>query len=192
MTKSWCNQIDTIMKTSTDWIREIDLVTEKFKGTFSDFTRGEMNFKPEKKVWSIAQNIEHVILLNSSYFEYFEEIRNVNHSLPETEDLDTKAQESVIALKPFTSPQRLKRTNTWDIWQPKQGFIEKNILRDFEESQLQFKNYVKSFEDLPLSETFIRYPGHLDLLFKLDDCIEFLIEHENRHWNQVVEIGRHS
>ncbi|PRX54279.1 DinB family protein [Flagellimonas meridianipacifica] len=175
-----------------DWIREIDLVSKKFEETFSDFTQEEMNFKPGKKVWSIAQNIEHIILLNSSYFEYFEEIHNRNHSLPKIEDLDTKAQESVIALKPFTGRQRLKRTNTWDIWQPKKGFIDRNILRDFEESQLQFKNHIKGFEDLLLSETFIRYPGHLDLLFKLDDCIEFLIEHENRHWNQVVEIGRHS
>ena len=165
------------MEIITNWISEIDLITEKFNKSFSDFTQGEMNFKPEKTVWSIAQNIEHIILLNSSYFEYFEEIQNGNHSLPEIEDLDTKAQESVVALKPFTSPQRLEHTNTWDIWQPKQGLIEKNILQDFEESQFQFKNHIKRFEDLPLSETFIRYPGHLDLLFKLDDCIEFLIEH---------------
>lgn len=180
------------MKTITDWIREIDLVTKKFKGTFSDFTHEEMNFKPEQEVWSIAQNIEHIILLNSSYFEYFNEIQHGNHSLPELENLETKAQESVIALKPFTSPQRLKRADTWDIWQPKQGSKEKNILQDFEKKQLEFKNRIKGFEKLPFSETFIKYPGHLDLLFKLDDCIEFLIAHENRHWNQVVEIGRHS
>ena len=180
------------MRTIDHWIAEIDLVTEKFTGTFSDFTQEEMNFRPTEKVWSVAQNIEHIILLNSSYFGYFKEILNGTHSLPELENVETKTRESLIALKPFTDPRRIKRTDTWDMWQPAPGFIKKDFLPDFEQRQHDFKNHINDFEDLPLGETFIGYPGHLDLLFKLDDCIAFLIEHENRHWNQVVEIGRHS
>ncbi|HMB62756.1 MAG TPA: DinB family protein [Eudoraea sp.] len=95
------------MNTIIDWITEIDLVTEKFKETFSDFTQKEMNFRPKEKVWSVAQNIEHIILLNNSYFEYFKEIQNGTHSLPELENAETKAKESLIALKPFTNPQRI-------------------------------------------------------------------------------------
>ena len=57
---------------------------------------------------------------------------------------------------------------------------------------MEFKTLIENLGDLPLTNTYIKYPGHFDLIFKLDDCINFLIEHENRHWNQAIEIGQHS
>lgn len=36
------------MKMIIDWITEIDLVTEKFKRSFNDFTEEEMNDNPKK------------------------------------------------------------------------------------------------------------------------------------------------
>ena len=180
------------MKIVIDWITEIDLVTEMFRKNFSDFTEAALNHRVKENAWSIAQNIEHINLLNSSYFEYFKEIQSGTHSLPETENLETKAQDSLVALKPFTSRERIKRANTWDIWQPTSGLIPKSILYDFEESQLVFKKLIKGFDGTALTKTFIKYPGHLDFILKLDDCIDLLIEHENRHLNQAVEIGRHS
>lgn len=180
------------MKTIIDWITEIDLITEKFKRSFYDFTEEEMNYKPKENSWSVSQNIAHIILLNSSYFEHFIEIQSGNHALPTVESMETLAQDSLLTLIPYTSSNSLERTNTWDMWQPSSNFIRKNILLDFEKSQFEFKKHIESFDHLPLANTFIKYPGHLDLIFMLDDCINFLIEHENRHWNQAVKIGRHS
>ena len=112
--------------------------------------------------------------------------------MPDAENLETTSQDSILALKPFTSRERIKRTNTWDIWQPTSGLIPKNIIYDFEESQLVFKKLIKGFDGTTLTKTFIKYPGHLDFILKLDDCIDLLIEHENRHLKQAVELGRHS
>ena len=180
------------MKMIIDWITEIDLITEKFQRSFNHFTEEEMNYKPKENSWSVGQNIAHIILLNSSYFNHFIEIQNGNHALPVVENIETLAQDSLLALTPYTSSNNLKPADTWDMWQPPSGFIGKNILHDFEESQLEFKKHIEGFDDLPLTNTFIKYPGHADFIFKLDDCISFLIEHENRHWNQAVKIGRHS
>ena len=178
------------MKLITDWITAIDSITKKFKRSFDNFTEEEMNYKPKENSWSVSQNIAHIILLNSSYFEHFEEIQSGNHTLPAFENMETFAQDSLLALMPYTSSDSLKQTKTWDIWQPPSGFIRKNILLDFEESQREFKKHITGFSNLSLASTFIKYPGHADFIFKLEDCINFLIEHENRHWNQAVNIGR--
>ena len=180
------------MKRITDWIAAIDLITGKFKRSFHDFTVGELNYKPNEKSWSVGQNIAHIILLNSSYFEHFIEIQNGIHALPALENMETLAQDSLRAIMPYTSSNNFKHTNTWDIWQPLNGLTKESVLHDFEESQLEFKKHIESFEGFPLTGTFIKYPGHADFIFKLDDCINFLIEHESRHWNQAAKIGRNS
>ncbi len=174
--------------TQRNWLQEIDIITEKYKISFQDLTPEEFNYRPKQEVWSIAQNITHVILLNSSYFKFFAEIQNGNHKIPLNENLDNLAQSSLDSLQPYANSDRLKRENTWDIWQPLSTYMNKDILRDFEKHQLDFKDHIEGFKDFSMQKTFIRYPGHANSIFKLDDCINLLIDHENRHWNQAYEI----
>ena len=180
------------MKKKADWKKEIDLVTEKFKNSFCDLIEEELNYKPKEEVWSIAQIIAHIITLNSSYFEYFREIQSGDHILPDIENKEVFAQNAGERMLPFMNRDRLEHANTWDIWEPPSDPIKKDIIHDFEKSQMEFKTLIENLGDLPLTNTYIKYPGHFDLIFKLDDCINFLIEHENRHWNQAIEIGQHS
>lgn len=64
----------------TNWTLEIDAITEKFRD-FQALSEAEFNYKTIKERWSVAQNIGHLILLNNSYFEQFEEIHNGRHEL---------------------------------------------------------------------------------------------------------------
>jgi DinB superfamily len=174
--------------TKRSWLQEIDIITEKYKISFQDLTTEEFNYKPKQEVWSIAQNIAHVILLNSSYFKSFTEIQNGDHKILLNENLENLAQSSLDSLQPYASSERIKRENTWDIWQPLSSNMNKDILRDFEKHQLDFKHHIEGFKDFSIQTTFIKYPGHANLIFKLDDCLNMLIDHENRHWNQANEI----
>lgn len=174
-----------------NWKSEIDSVTKGFKQSFADSTSEEMNYKATEESWSIAQIIAHIVLLNNSYFECFKEIQEGNHNSPTHENIESTAKSALISLMPFTSRDRLKRTNTWDIWQPPSGFIHRNVIQEFGESQHEFKRLIEGFDNSAISSGFIKYPGHLDLTFRLDDCISFLIEHEHRHLNQALEVGQH-
>ena len=171
-----------------NWSQEIDKITERFKISFQDLTEEEFNYKPKPHTWSVGQNIAHIILLNSSYFKHFSEIQSGNHNLFVIENIENLVTDSLISLLPYTNSDRLMRANTWDIWQPSPGFIGKTILQEFEEHQHDFKNHVDAFTDVLMENAFIKYPGHAALIFKLSDCINFLIDHENRHWNQANEI----
>jgi hypothetical protein len=173
-----------------NWTQEIDSITEKFRN-FESLSEEEFNFKIKNETWSIAQNIAHIILLNNSYFEAFKEILDGKHNLFVNEGLEDLASNALRSLQPYTSTDRFKRANTLDIWQPTSIYFKTHILREFERCQLNFKNHIVSFKDFPMDRTYIKYPGYADLIFKLDDCINFLIDHENRHWNQAYEIVKH-
>ena len=171
----------------TNWTLDIDAITEKFRD-FQALSEAEFNYKTIKERWSVAQNIGHLILLNNSYFEQFEEIQNGRHELYTDEGLEELAASSLLSLQPYTSTDRSKRADTWDIWQPKASYLKSALLQEFISSQQIFKHHIIAFEKIPTDQTFVKYPGHSNLIFKLDDCINFLIDHEKRHWNQASEI----
>ena len=109
---------------------DIDRITEKFINSFGSLNESQLNWKPDKNVWSIAQNIAHLIQLNSSYFKNFDEIKGGKHVIPETDALQSFAIRSLQTLKPYTNIDRLERASTWSIWQPaREEFGAKNIDR---------------------------------------------------------------
>ena len=170
------------------WGKEIDEITEKFEESFGTLTHSQLNYKRNPNIWSIAQNIAHLILLNNSYFQNFEEIEKGNHVLPSINATDLFVADSLEAIRPYTREERPKKANTWDIWQPSNEKYSSKILKHFTHHQSDFKIHLKKLESFFLSTTFIKYPGETALYFQLEDCIDFLIEHEKRHWIQASEV----
>jgi uncharacterized damage-inducible protein DinB len=173
------------------WKLEIDKVTEKFIVSFGSLTESKLNYKPDPNVWSIAQNIAHLILLNNSYFQNFDEIKKGNHVLPSIEAMDEFVTDSLQTLRPYTREDRPKTANTWDIWQPSRENFGLEILKDFTNHQSIFKMHIEALQAFFPHPTFIKYPGEAELTFRLEDCINFLIEHENRHWTQAHEVKQY-
>lgn len=50
------------------WKSEIKNITIDYKDAFGKLSAEELNWKPDFNTWSIAQNIDHVIKINESYF----------------------------------------------------------------------------------------------------------------------------
>ncbi|WOD43598.1 hypothetical protein [Hwangdonia lutea] len=46
-----------------------------------------MNWKPNAATWSIAQNMEHLIVINKSYFPVIDAVRKGNYKTPFTAKL---------------------------------------------------------------------------------------------------------
>src|SRR5205814_5981790 len=169
---------------------DIDRITEKFITSFGSLDESQLNWKPDTNVWSIAQNIAHLIQLNSSYFKNFDEIKSGNHIIPEIDTLQPFAIRSLQTLKPYTNIDRIERANTWSMWQPAREEFGLKVLTEFTNHQLDFKNHIEELQIFLTRETFIKYPGETELIFRLEDCIDFLILHENRHWVQAEEVKK--
>ena len=172
------------------WKKEIDRVTKKFTDSFGSLSKSQLNRKQDKNIWSIAQNIAHLIQLNNSYFLNFDEIKKGEHTIPEINALNSFVAKSLQTLQPYTNIDRIERANTWDIWQPVQEEFSLEILSAFVHHQLDFKKHIEELQIFFTRETFIKYPGETELIFRLDDCIDFLIAHENRHWIQAEEVKK--
>ncbi|MBX2963171.1 MAG: DinB family protein [Cyclobacteriaceae bacterium] len=170
------------------WEIEIDNITTKFTTSFGVLSLSQLNHKPDRGVWSIAQNVSHLILVNSSYFQIFDEVKRGKHFLPPSNSMAEAAANSLRMLRPYTSKERLKKANTWTIWQPPDEDFDSKLLVDFNGLQSAFKVHIAELQEFFSHPTYIKYPGETELVFRLEDCIDFLIEHENRHWVQSNEV----
>ncbi|MCB0645473.1 MAG: DinB family protein [Saprospiraceae bacterium] len=173
---------------SNNWGKDLDETTDRFINNFGELNLQQLNFRLDINRWSIAQNIAHIMLLNKSYFQNFEEIENGLQVLPSIDTMDQLVADSLEVLQPYTREDRPKKAKTWDIWQPSGEIYGIKIWNDFTQHQTEFKLHIKKLESFFFQKTYIKYPGEAELYFLLEDCIDFLIEHERRHWQQAMEV----
>jgi hypothetical protein len=50
------------------WTTALTTITERFTSLFGGLSEEALNWKPDHNTWSIAQNIEHVIVVNETYY----------------------------------------------------------------------------------------------------------------------------
>ena len=61
---------------------EMNAITDEVMREFGSLTPLQINYKPNAKVWSIAQNIEHLIKVNDSYLPILAELSNKTYKTP--------------------------------------------------------------------------------------------------------------
>jgi hypothetical protein len=170
------------------WVRELNQISKDFKEAFSDLTTDELNWKPDAASWSIAQNVEHLIRINGSYFPVVEQIRKGKLNLP----LSAKIPFIVNVLGNFllqaVDPVRKKKMKTFPIWEPSKSDIEPAILEKFFHHQEQMKDFISNNRDLLEKGTVISSPANKFIVYKLEKAFEIIIQHEKRHLNQALEV----
>ena len=64
------------------WLGPINETTRLFREAFGSLNEEQLNWKPSPKEWSIAQNIDHLIVINNTYLPVLESVRNNTFTLP--------------------------------------------------------------------------------------------------------------
>ena len=65
-----------------NWTTQIDNNTTQFVNLFSGLNKEELNWKPTPSTWSIAQNLDHLIVINSTYFSVIAALKEETHKTP--------------------------------------------------------------------------------------------------------------
>jgi hypothetical protein len=173
---------------TTKWIADIDKVTALFRERFGSLSVDALNYKPSADVWSIAQNIEHLIVVNQTYYPMIEQVRNGTYKLPWTGKLGFLVNFFGNFLLKHVSPDRRKKIKTFPIWTPSQSRIEGDILGNFEKHQQELKQLINDSRDLLDNHTIISSPANKMIVYKLEKAFEIIITHERRHLEQATEL----
>ncbi len=165
---------------------QISEITREFKQAFGNLPAEELNRKPDAKSWSIGQIIEHLILINESYFQSVKETQAADYKPPFTARFGFLSNLAGFALLKAVEPSNQKKTKTFGLWAPQESAVEADILNRFEKNQEELKQFLHLDENLIVSS-----PANRNITLKLGQLIHILIVHEQRHLQQAKQVLSH-
>lgn len=177
------------MKTEK-WTTEIDILTGNFIQTFGELSEEELNWKPNEQTWSIAQNLDHLIVINESYYPILEEIRQGTYKLPITGRIGIFVNLFGKLLLKSVQPDTKKKTKTFAMWEPTKSTGYSNILERFKNHQEDLKQLILNSRDMLKAGTVISSPASRLIVYKLETAFDIIVAHERRHFQQAKEVLR--
>src|SRR5690348_1013823 len=100
------------------WNKQIDDITQKFTESFAQLDSAQLNWKPRPGTWSIAQNIDHLIVINTSYFAVIDSVRKGTYKPPFLSRMGFMVSFLGNMILKSVHPERKKKMKTFAIWEP--------------------------------------------------------------------------
>ncbi len=173
------------------WTTQIDEITNTFRTEFRELTSEQLNWKADPGTWSIAQNIDHLIVINKTYFPIVKAIRNGTYSTPWISKLEFLVNFFGKFILDSVKPDRRRKMKTFPIWQPSQSHIPANILDVFSLHQIELKEFIATSSDLLDKRTVISSPANRNIVYRLETAFDIIVTHERRHLEQARESLQH-
>lgn len=178
------------MKTfeSNKWDNTRDEITRDFENTFGSLSIHEMNWKPNSNTWSIAQNMDHLINTNRSYFPIIESAKNGTYKMPFSAKFGILVNFFGKTILKGVHTNRKKKVRIFKIWEPEENKVFKYILDEFKSHQNELKKLISDSSDLIANGFVIPSPANKHIVYKLETAFDIIISHERRHFEQAKEI----
>lgn len=167
---------------------EIDQITEDFQKAFGGLSQKDLNWKQNPQTWSVAQCIDHLIVINKTYFPIIQQLRAGTYKTPWhgrfpflTRFFGNLVYNSVL-------PEQQRKTRTFPIWEPSYSELPGDMLVRFAEHQTKLKELIQSSADLVARGTVIASPANRVIVYTLERAFEIILTHERRHLKQALEV----
>jgi hypothetical protein len=172
------------------WTNHINKITNDFKESFELLPNAELNWKPDPNTWSIAQNLDHLIVINASYHQIVNSVREGRYKLPFHAKFEFLVSFLGRKVLMAVQPDRKKRMRTFPVWEPARSEIGEDIWERFEQSQSNLKSLIISSSDLLDRKTVISSPANSNIVYKLETAFDIIVSHEQRHFEQSLDVAR--
>jgi hypothetical protein len=174
--------------TSERWTIRIEEISNAFRNEFGGLSATELNWKPDAETWSITQNLQHIIVLNETYYPVIKKVRDNTYKLPFIAKLGFMVQMIGKIILKAVDPSRRKKMKTFTIWEPLPTEADTSILEQFEKHQEELKKLITQSMDLVEAGTIISSPANRFIIYKLETAFDIIVTHEQRHFEQAKEL----
>ena len=157
-----------------NWTNQIDSTTTEFQQLFGKLSSEDLNWKPNSKTWSIAQNIDHLIVINKTYFPILAELKSGKYKVPFLGKFGFIVSYLGKLILNAVEPSRKKKTKTFSIWEPSESNISGDILKHFSIHQKELKQEILAAKDLVKQGAIISSPANKNIAYKLETAFDVI------------------
>lgn len=171
-----------------NWLTEIDRLTLLFSSEFSGLNEDELNWKPDANSWSIAQHLDHLIVINQTYFPIFAALKSGEYTPPFWGKLGFLVNFFGAAVLNAVKPEQKKKVKTFTIWEPSASSLSGDILEQFSAHQTALKNQIVASESLLQQGVIISSPANRIIVYRLETAFDIIVAHEQRHLEHAIGV----
>ena len=170
------------------WKEQIEKNTQGFIEHFGVLTAEELNWKPDPKTWSIAQNISHLIQFNETYFPILESLQKEKYKPPFMAKFKFIVSFFGEMILKSVQPESERKVKTISIWEPVKSSIAEGIIDKFKQHQSELIDAMEKASDLAKKETVISSPANRFIVYPIDVAFDIIVAHEKRHLKQSKKV----
>ena len=170
------------------WTLHIDKVTADFFREFSSLTSSDLAWKPGSNGWSIAQNIDHLITINNTYFPIVNSLRTGQYRQPLLAKIRFIVDQSTKLIMDTVHCDPIREMKTFAKWRPTNEPDDENILDKLARHQDSLKQLVADSYELLDKQVVISSPGNKFILYKLSTAFDIIVAQEKRHFDEAIEV----
>lgn len=171
-----------------NWTLTLDNITKQSQTEFGTLTNEELNWKPNSSTWSIAQNLDHLIVVNETYYPVLASLKEGTYKTPFTAKIGFIVAFLGKTVLKAVQPDRQKKMKTFPIWEPSTSKVSDDILKKFEIHQNVLKQKIEEAKGLIEQGVVISSPANRNIVYKLETAFDIIVSHEQRHLEQAKEI----
>lgn len=171
-----------------NWKEHIDQNTTLVQELFAKIPEQQLNFQSNTQTWSIAQNLEHLIVINESYYPILSALHRHEYRAPFQAKFEFLVNFFGNFVLKSVEPNRRKKMKTFPIWEPKNSGVSHGIFERFIQHQEELKKRIEAAAPLISNEVVIHSPASKIIVYKLATAFDIIVTHESRHINQAKEL----
>jgi hypothetical protein len=174
------------MNERINWILELDKISFDVKESFRGLDKETLERKPNKSIWSIAENLEHMIKVNSSYFPIFQKLKNGTFQGAFISKIGFFSKLFGDMIYKSVSDGGKKKIKTFDLWEPKIEGNQTDVVEKFLSHQEELKGWIIEMDHFIEKGTIIHSPANSLIVYSLPQALDIILAHEKRHLDQAM------
>lgn len=164
-----------------NWTEKLDSISRQSLTEFGTLTSELLNWKPNSSTWSIAQNLDHLIVVNETYYPVLASLKEGSYKTPFIAKIGFMVSFLGKTVLKAVQPDRQKKMKTFPIWEPTTSRVSEDILKKFEIHQNELKQKIEQAKGLVEKGTIISSPANRNIVYKLETAFDIIVSHEQRH-----------
>lgn len=172
----------------SSFIDRLEKVSTGVESHFSGISYEIFNLKPDPQKWSIAEQIAHLIKVNSSYFPILEKMISGKHDTPLIGRIGFLNRKLGKVILDSVNPKGGKKYKTMSIWQPDQSQYSLDVLSEFKEMQSDTIKWIERTDELLMKSKTITSPANKNIAYPILTAWDIIVSHEERHLGQAIEL----
>ncbi len=167
---------------------DLQTISDEVAKQFGTLSTEQLNWKPNTDTWSIAQCLEHLIIINKAYFDTFDKIVKDEKEFSFWESLPVLPSFFGKMLIKQLQPSNTQKYKTVEQMLPSSSALSGDIIEQFLAHQQQLINYVGQMNEVAHTKIILTSPVASFVTYNLADAMAIITIHEQRHYQQALRV----